>query len=387
VIDLQTLLLALGLGNIGFSILMALYAGGTARHAGLRLWLWARLVMGVSQLLGWLQARHGYEWLENIEPIGWVAGLALESAAYCAFLALRRWRPVLFPATCGLMLVAVAADVAGASRDALTGMIAMIIALYAALIGMVLLRQPRPGLWRLQKLIGVNDLVLALAMALWTWTGLGPDGVGMLQSSPVQVAALLSGYIVMVMNGFGFLLMCKQKDDAQMERLATIDWLTGLVNRRAFFERAESARTLAARLRTPIALMMLDIDHFKQLNDRFGHAGGDQALVVFADTARKVLRDHDIMGRLGGEEFALVLPGTDLDGAMQAADRLRLEVTEARLDTSGTAYTMTVSIGVVLVDPNEELTAALARADRALYMAKSGGRNRVEAGLPMLKRA
>ena len=139
----------------------------------------------------------------------------------------------------------------------------------------------------------------------------------------VQSVTYLAGYLLMIVNGFGFLLLCKEKDDQKMALLATIDSLTGLVNRRAFFERTDSARLLATRLRSPIALMMIDIDHFKRLNDRFGHATGDEALCVFAATAQQALRDHDIMGRLGGEEFALVLPGTDLEGALQAAERLR----------------------------------------------------------------
>jgi diguanylate cyclase (GGDEF)-like protein len=169
--------------------------------------------------------------------------------------------------------------------------------------------------------------------------------------------------------------------------LATTDSLTGLANRRAFFERAEAARLLSLRLRKPIALMMLDLDHFKQINDRFGHATGDEGLALFAAAARATLRDHDILGRLGGEEFALALPGTDLDGALQAAERLRHAITEAPLITSGATYVMTVSIGVVVIEANEALTAALARADHALYAAKSGGRNRVEAGPQVLRRA
>lgn len=126
--------------------------------------------------------------------------------------------------------------------------------------------------------------------------------------------------------------------------------------------------------------MMLDIDHFKRLNDRFGHATGDEALCVFADTVRRELREHDIMGRLGGEEFALAMPGTDLAGALQAAERLRAAVAEAPVLTDGNTYVMTVSVGVVVVDPNEHINSALARADHALYAAKSGGRNRVESG-------
>jgi diguanylate cyclase (GGDEF)-like protein len=191
----------------------------------------------------------------------------------------------------------------------------------------------------------------------------------------------------MIVNGFGFLLLCKQKDDALMRRLATVDSLTGMLNRRAFFERADSARQLGTRLRKPVALLMLDIDHFKQLNDGFGHACGDEALKVFADTARGILREHDVIGRLGGEEFALALPGTTLDGAFDAAERLRVAVLGTPVLACAPDYRMTVSIGVVMIDAGEELTAALARADHALYAAKAGGRNRIEAAAPLLKRA
>ncbi|MFL6673290.1 MAG: diguanylate cyclase [Massilia sp.] len=385
-IDIQTLLLVLGLGNVCFAALMAVYTDGAVRHPGLRLWMWARLAIGVCQLLAWAHQQQALEWIEHVEPIGWVGGLALEMAAYCVFFEVRRWKRVLLPGTGLVMLLTISAYSAGASRGAMTVLVASIIAVFAGVMGVVLMRQASPGSSRLQKIIGINDLMFALAMGMLAWSGIGQGGVNLMQSKLPQVAAVLCGYLVMIVNGFGFLLLCKQKDDSQMEWLATTDSLTGLANRRAFLERAESARMLAGRLRKPITLMMLDIDHFKQLNDRFGHATGDEALVVFADTARQALRDHDIMGRLGGEEFALVLPGTDFEGALHAAERLRVAVSEAPLITSGNAYTMTVSIGVVLIDPNEELTAALARADHALYAAKSGGRNRVEAGT-LLKRA
>jgi diguanylate cyclase (GGDEF)-like protein len=195
-----------------------------------------------------------------------------------------------------------------------------------------------------------------------------------------EAMAYIAGYLLLIVNGFGFILMSKQRDDARMERLATTDDLTGLLNRRAFFARAEAARLLALRLRQPITLLMLDIDHFKQLNDRFGHATGDEALVKFSATCTDALREHDILGRLGGEEFALALPGTDLDGARHAAERLRQGVLDTRLLSCGNSYTMTVSVGVVLIDPEEDLPTALARADHALYEAKGKGRNRVEVG-------
>jgi diguanylate cyclase (GGDEF)-like protein len=386
-IDVQTMLLALGVGNVSFAGLMAVYTRGTAKHPGLRLWMWARLVLGVSELLRWLNGYYPNRFLENVEPAGWVVALALEVAAYCVFFEFPRWQRVLVPAGCLAILVGVAASVLGAGQAELTALIACIVAAFAVAMGGTMLRPQRSGLSLLQAIIGANDMVFALAIGAWGWSLWRGATLSMTQGTPLQAFVFFSGYLVMIVNGFGFLLLCKQKDDAQMQRLATTDFLTGLANRRAFFEQAESARLLAIRLRKPIALMMLDIDHFKQLNDRFGHATGDEALVLFASTSRTVLREHDIMGRLGGEEFAVALPGTDLEGALQAAERLRAAVSQAALITSGSNYTMTVSIGVVLVDPAEELTAALARADHALYAAKTGGRNRVETGAPALRRA
>jgi diguanylate cyclase (GGDEF)-like protein len=386
-IDIPTLLLVLGIGNLSFAALVAVYTGGTARHAGLRLWMWARLVLGVTELLRWVHERSPTRWIEDTEPVGWVIALTLEVAAYCVFFQYRNWRRVLYPTTALVALVVVTANAMGALKYEMIALVSAIIGLFAVAMSVIMLRPRRGGVPTLQKIIGANDLVFALAIGAWAWTVWSEASVSLAQATPLQAVVFLCGYLIMIVNGFGFLLLCKQRDDAQMQLLATTDCLTGLANRRAFFEQAESARLLAARLRKPIALMMLDIDHFKQLNDRFGHASGDEALVLFADVSRRALRDHDIMGRLGGEEFALALPGTDLDGALQAAERLRIAVNQAPLITSGSGYMMTVSIGVVLIEPGEALTAALARADNALYAAKSGGRNRVEAGVQMLKRA
>jgi diguanylate cyclase (GGDEF)-like protein len=386
-IDIPTLLLTLGIGNLSFAALVAVYTGGTARHAGLRLWMWARLVLGVTELLRWMHERSPNRWIEDTEPVGWVVALALEVAAYCVFFQYQRWRRVLYPTTALVALVVVTTNAMGALKYEMIALVSTIIALFAVAMGAIMLRPRRGAVPTLQKIIGANDLVFALAIGTWAWTVWREASVNLVQATPLQAVVFLCGYLIMIVNGFGFLLLCKQRDDTQMQLLATTDCLTGLANRRAFFEQAESARLLATRLRKPIALMMLDIDHFKQLNDRFGHASGDEALVLFADIARRALRDHDIMGRLGGEEFALALPGTDLDGALQAAERLRIAVNQAPLITSGSGYKMTVSIGVVLIEPGEALTAALARADHALYAAKSGGRNRVEAGVQMLKRA
>jgi diguanylate cyclase (GGDEF)-like protein len=384
VIDIQTFMLALGVGNIAFALLMAGYMRGSARNASLTAWMWARLLSGLAQTGCWLAPHFGVPVAGELSSFAWVGGVALEVAAYCLFFGFSKWRSVLYPATAVALVVVACALVAGASRQQLTWVVAVFVALYSSVAASILLR-PQKEASLLQRVLGANDALFAVA--IWAWMAVVHGRMGEFDTSPVLGFAYLSSYLLMIVNGFGFLLLCKQKDDARMRRLATIDGLTDTLNRRAFFERAESARLLARRLRKPIALMMLDLDHFKRLNDGFGHACGDEALRVFADTARGVLRGHDLMGRLGGEEFAVALPGTSLDGALYAAERLRMAVTEAPLLTCASSYRMTVSIGLVMIEANEELTAALARADHALYAAKTSGRNRVEVGEAIRKRA
>ncbi|OON59261.1 GGDEF domain-containing protein [Massilia sp. KIM] len=393
-IDTQTFTLALGIGNIAFAVLMAGYTHGGAPSPGLRLWMWARLGMGISQLLGWARPHLGLALAPGLEGVAWILAVSVEVAAYCVFFGFTRWGRLLLPITALSSAVVLAAGSMGATHAELSRMVAGVVALYAATMAWILLRPRRfatrhaAGLRSaspLQLIIGVNDALFAAAVALSALDGL--RGNALFGPGMAGEFAYLMGYLLMIVNGFGFLLLCKQKDDAEMERLATTDFLTGLPNRHAFLERAEQARLAAQRQRQPLALMMIDIDHFKQLNDRWGHASGDEALVVFARTARDVLREHETIGRLGGEEFAMILPGAQLDEAVQAAQRLRLAVRAATVITSGPSYTMTVSIGVVLLDPNEDLSGALARADHALYAAKRDGRDRVEIGEPGRRRA
>jgi diguanylate cyclase (GGDEF)-like protein len=380
VIDNPTFMLAIGIGNIAFAVLMAGYMRNADNSIALRYWMWARLIGGLGQTCWWLAPLVAIPLLDVLTPFAWIGGVLLEVAAYCIFFGMPRWRRVasLSALACGAVLIGALA--AGITRQQMQWLVsALMFALGAAVL---LLRDRKAPL--LQHIIGVNDALFAIA--IWAWL-LMENGRLDAAITPVGGVTYLFSYLMMIVNGFGFLLLCKQKDDEKMRRLATVDGLTDTLNRRAFFERADSARMLALRLRKPIALMMLDLDHFKRLNDGFGHACGDEALRVFADTARGVLRDHDLMGRLGGEEFAVALPGTGLEGALHAAERLRVAVAEAPLLSCAGTYRMTVSIGLVMVDANEALTAALARADHALYAAKTAGRNRVEVGAPLRKRA
>lgn len=172
--------------------------------------------------------------------------------------------------------------------------------------------------------------------------------------------------------------------ERELHRLATTDLLTGLPNRRYFLERVEQELARLRRFGTPAALLMMDIDHFKQVNDLYGHPTGDAVLRHFAEVASGNLRRIDLLGRLGGEEFAALLPGTDADGARLLAERLRLKIAGAPCVAGKKRVKVTVSIGITLLHAGDTGSdRPLARADAALYRAKRAGRNRVEAELQL----
>ena len=162
---------------------------------------------------------------------------------------------------------------------------------------------------------------------------------------------------------------------------AQTDALTGLTNRRAFLQFAERTAARCARGGEPIAVAVFDLDHFKRVNDTFGHAFGDEVLRLFARTARDALRPGDIISRVGGEEFFAVLPGATLSEALKVANRVRETFASAALSVDGTGVKATVSAGVMAdSDSDTPLATMLENADAALYKAKLNGRNRVEAG-------
>ncbi len=172
----------------------------------------------------------------------------------------------------------------------------------------------------------------------------------------------------------------QQRKEAQkkLEELATIDGLTGITNRRHFFELGHREFRRSQRYGNPIAALMLDVDHFKDVNDTHGHGAGDDVLRVLAATLREELREVDLVGRYGGEEFAALLPETGAEGALVAASRVRGAVERMEIPTVAGPLRCTVSIGVASIAPGvTSLEQLLALADTALYEAKNAGRNRV----------
>jgi len=160
-------------------------------------------------------------------------------------------------------------------------------------------------------------------------------------------------------------------------RLASTDFLTGVANRRGFLASANAELLRTRRYNRSLSLLMLDADRFKRINDSYGHAGGDAALVALSKAIEQNLRPSDLLGRMGGEEFAVLLPETDRAGAITLAERLRTAIESLRIEYANRVIALTVSIGVVEVASDcQTIDSAMQAADRFLYRAKLSGRNR-----------
>jgi diguanylate cyclase (GGDEF)-like protein/PAS domain S-box-containing protein len=165
---------------------------------------------------------------------------------------------------------------------------------------------------------------------------------------------------------------------AELERMAMTDLLTEISNRRHFLELADKEVKRALRFNHPLTLVMMDLDDFKRINDNFGHDVGDQALIAFVQVCQKNIREIDILARIGGEEFVLLIPETRSDQAFQIAERVRLAVAESSYNFGVNQLIFTVSLGIANLDGEfDTLNELLHRADSALYAAKQSGRNRV----------
>ena len=162
-----------------------------------------------------------------------------------------------------------------------------------------------------------------------------------------------------------------------MSEMLNTDYLTGVLNRRRFMERLEQQYRLSREKAAPFAVAMFDIDHFKRINDTYGHSNGDMALKLFAETCAASVPPGGFLGRLGGEEFCMVLPARDVEAAIALVEDVRLATSALTAKTvEGADFTFTVSVGMCPADGTDSVADLLARADESLYFAKNSGRNR-----------
>jgi diguanylate cyclase (GGDEF)-like protein len=209
----------------------------------------------------------------------------------------------------------------------------------------------------------------------------------LLQPRPEHIPSLLGLLLLPMLASVSFLLMCTDRAQQQLEHTARVDYLTGIYNRRAIEELSTRVMSAARRHGFPLSLMIVDLDHFKQVNDQHGHACGDKALVESVGRMHEILRAEDLLGRLGGEEFVVVMPRIGREQAVAAAERLRERFAERPMrlhdGEQDIELQLTLSVGVVSLQPGDsQFSHLLRRADRAMYAAKAAGRDRVVSDAP-----
>jgi diguanylate cyclase (GGDEF)-like protein len=253
----------------------------------------------------------------------------------------------------------------------------LIVSAYAFLSARELWRERRKPLirrWRARLVPVLHGAVFLFPIAL---ASLMPDERGLVTLATGWMAVLvLEMLLYAVGTAFVVLSLAKERALSSHKAAALTDPLTGLFNRRGLLEATRGLAEQSSRLAQPISVLAFDLDHFKSINDRFGHAVGDDVLKLFASVASTSMRATDVVCRLGGEEFVAIIPGS-LDDAIAIAERVRVAFEAAACTVSGRYVGATVSVGVASHEAATNIDALLARADTALYAAKAGGRNRV----------
>ena len=243
----------------------------------------------------------------------------------------------------------------------------------------------RPAEWVVAIGLGVFAITQVGAASLAFMQGATGDESIVAAYRHFNFLTLPAGYVATSML---IILMMASDISAKLKKMAVQDQLTGLLNRRGFEEYGNRAFSAARRTGQSMSVIMTDIDRFKYINDKFGHAAGDMALAHFARLFSESRRQEDVAARVGGEEFALLLPGTDLRDAMAIADQLCAKIGSTPLDTTVVGLPMTSSFGVAAIsEKDKSLDDVLLRADRALYRSKRAGRNQVDLESSQLLRA
>ncbi|TKC87760.1 GGDEF domain-containing protein [Trinickia terrae] len=209
----------------------------------------------------------------------------------------------------------------------------------------------------------------------------------LLESTPVNVAFLGIGILLLPCLSIGVVMLAHDRMAERLERLANVDELTGALSRREFLAQGQAMAKASRGAAKRLFMAIVDIDHFKSINDAHGHASGDLVLAHFGSVVAGNLRASDIFGRLGGEEFAVFFPAEEGNEAAAMIDRLRICVAASRCRVADAELSCTFSAGIDEYRAGEPLAELMARADQALYAAKSRGRNRVAAAWPMDREA
>lgn len=387
--DIPTLMATIMLASLCLSMVMVVVGWGMPRE-GLELWAGALALHAAGYVFFGLRGQMD-ETISIVLSNGFSSlSFTLVLAAVLRFYGAARLWPVLLapPLILTLLLFSALDDF---DRRVVYGN--AIFALQAAAVPVVLFVRRKTTVGRGKWLVMGGLALEAVVMAWRSTTGLSGqlrvDDI--LQSGAVQTTTFLGTFAVMLVTSLGFIFMAKERADELNRGLAAADGLTGVANRRSIIAALDRDVARAIRTREPIAVMMIDLDHFKHVNDAHGHLAGDSLLRSVVQLVAQRIRSQDIIGRYGGEEFLVVLPDTSLKGVMRLGQDLCTAVAAQAFKFGGQAVPITISVGVFggRLEPGDSWDLLIHAADSALSRAKSAGRNRIEAtqSLSPLRRA
>ncbi len=377
-IDIRTVMLLLWLGHLIAVVLIAIYkysSHNQEHEFPITIFLYARL----AQASGWFLF-----WLRNLIPDiysvllanGLVfTGMGLEALAIESISGETRRKISSHALTITLVNVINVAIYQFEAQNLRNGF-GSLVPLACFIFPSILLTFEK-GASPLQRMVGSLYLVYCASTAYRSVAAFTSPTFTVLTSNNAQTFAFLALFSLAMFGSIGYLLLFKEKADRELLLAATIDPLTNIFNRRSFFKHAETAIAFAIRNNDPIVLLTIDIDDFKKINDAHGHPVGDLALRDFAAATLQFVRPYDVFGRVGGDEFMILLPKTSAGEAANVADRIQ-EIAKKRGVGEKEQVHYTVSIGVCSLIPQkiEDLEKMVQASDTALYRAKTSGRDR-----------
>ncbi len=377
-VDNPTLMLMLALSNGGLAVSLFFFRAGvepsTEPYNTLKTWFRSKSV----QALAWTLLFLGVI-IPDFVLMGnalLFAGIALEVGAIWESSEFNDWRKVLLPAWAIASILFIVFGLASgpvANFATFWGAAALIVSVLYAASAAAFMSDWRHAS-RLRRFVALATALIAGIIALGGVLAL-LKSLTLMGNHLIQSASLIGMVLLMLIHGFGFLLLTREQHEAQLHRLALVDPLTEAPNRRSFLSALNPWLALARRPGNSTAVLMLDLDHLKRINDNYGHAVGDQVLKAVVEIGITQLRDSDMIGRLGGEEFAVLLPRTSLPDAHLVAERMRLAIMALQIKTERAMLSVTASFGVTLIEPDDSLVSVVKRADEAMLAAKNAGRN------------